>query len=390
MSFLQYIKRKFNNALGNRNKTVRAPHLTANNNNEQDIYNGSFGFVFRYKNDPKKVFKIYLRNVDIYKERNKANTVFSITRDDRQKVEIVDSLKYNDLPESVQYRIPHHLRNRNLTAIRMNDLGVDLHICMEKHLQQLSMTLNIVPILFAQFYKLIHQVDQLHGNGIYHCDIRLENIMIDVETGIMTLIDFDQIGTLSESNTNLHDIVPFILNGQREITSTWPIEWLVIGNKRQKSRLSNDNLVALYETTEMLELCKIAHKDRIVQDKMNPRDYFKTYLHDVLDRITPIIQGGGFGLSQLMSGFDTFGLGFAFSYFLYQLQRNKTFQANCNDRDKSLIDKALNVAKSMCRFDMTMRATIRESVILMRHFLETNGIPLPASGGRRRRQTRRR
>jgi hypothetical protein len=393
MSFLQgsvrKIKRKVNALLGKKNITVKAPRLTSNNNKEQDIYYGASGFVFRYRGDPTKVFKIYLKNIDIYNERNKANKVVSITKDARQKVEIVEGLKFWDLPENAQPRIPHHLRNGNLTAIRMNDLGVDLHTCTEKHLHQLASIPNIVPILLAQFYKLLHQVDQLHRGDLYHCDIRLENIMIDLETCTLTLIDFDLLDTLSESNTTLRNILLEVFKGESEITSTWPIEWLVIGNEMRKSKLSNDTLVELYETPEMLELCKITHNARIVEAKMNLQDYFKTYLYSVLNKITPIINGDHFTTLQLISGFDTFGLGFAFSYLFNELQNNRTFKANSDPIHKKLLNGALNIAKKMCVFDITLRTPLDVAVLGMRHFLQTNGIPLPVLGGRRR-QTRRR
>jgi serine/threonine protein kinase len=208
--------------LRNRNQTKK---------NKSFIFDGAYGAVFRNYSNPKKVIKVYKRKTNTNKEHNRANKVFKITKNNRQKVQIVQDLQYNDLPNNIKNRFSG-LHNMNpISAIRMNDLGVDLHTCIEDHFQELVEIPNIIPIILEQFYRLIWQIKQLNDHRICHRDIKWENIMIDLETGIMTLIDFDLLDSFDENILAMAKVsaVHCIRHGNK-FNEMVPPEWLIIGD----------------------------------------------------------------------------------------------------------------------------------------------------------------
>jgi serine/threonine protein kinase len=98
-----------------------------------------------------------------------------------------------NLPENIRTHLPPETRALpRLHLLRMPNLGVSLKTVQnsaatyEPQIQQIPL-----PTLLEQIYKLLSQVDRLTRNGYIHGDIRPDNIMINAQTGNMTLIDFD-------------------------------------------------------------------------------------------------------------------------------------------------------------------------------------------------------
>jgi hypothetical protein len=205
------------------------------------------------------------------------------------------------------------------------------------------------------------------------------------------LIDFDLLHTFDKKIEKLKDISANLHIAYRiQCGISWPIEWLVIGNILSKRPLSDHDLVTLYTTSEILELYTITHTH--INSQETEELQAKQHLEDVLDNITADLKSNinnKLKLHQIIYGFDTFGLGFVFSYFLYYLQRNAAFKRNktVTSMHRKLLDEAFNVAKSMCNFNILQRSTTTDSLRVMADILGRAGIR-PASGGRR--QTRRR
>jgi len=97
---------------------------------------------------------------------------------------------------TVSYRIERNT-NRNkkveplqqpLYAVHMPHLGVDLTHVKEilGHLRAIP-----VPVMLTNMYELLEKVAMLWNHGYVHGDVRPPNIMIQPETGKLTLIDFD-------------------------------------------------------------------------------------------------------------------------------------------------------------------------------------------------------
>jgi hypothetical protein len=79
------------------------PSLTSRGNqNPFFIDRGATGIVFRNRSDPKMVFKVFTRKVNVNNEYNKANRVFEYTKNNRQKVQIVKGFKFGNLSENVK------------------------------------------------------------------------------------------------------------------------------------------------------------------------------------------------------------------------------------------------------------------------------------------------
>jgi serine/threonine protein kinase len=208
----------------------------------------------------------------------------------------------------------------------MENLGIDLFTCIDKqeYLNLLAKIPDIVPIILTQFYKLIHQVDQLRDHKLCHCDIRLENIMIDVDTCTLTLIDFDQLGTFDRTITNLQDVASYNFYIKRDFSTAWPIEWVVICNSFSEKPLSHDDLITLYMTNEILILYGIVYGIETSKVKESLTHLLRKTLIDITDRVLDVIQiirthkissNNAAPLIYIMSRFDTFGLGLGFSYF---------------------------------------------------------------------------
>ncbi len=93
--------------------------------------------------------------------------------------------------------LPHHIRKscslekgEPIWVARMPHLGVSLweidYIPNRTKLRRIP-----VAIIVQQVWKLLTQVHAIYKAAHIHGDIRETNIMIDPETGVMTLIDFD-------------------------------------------------------------------------------------------------------------------------------------------------------------------------------------------------------
>jgi len=93
----------------------------------------------------------------------------------------------NKTRETMQ--IPLHLQlEQPLYAVHMPHLGVDLTHVKEilGHLRAIP-----VPVMLTNMYELLEKVAMLWNHGYVHGDVRPPNIMIQPETGKLTLIDFD-------------------------------------------------------------------------------------------------------------------------------------------------------------------------------------------------------
>jgi hypothetical protein len=390
------------------------------NQNPFFIDRGATGIVFRNRTDPKKVFKVFTRKVNVNNEYNKADRVFKYTKNNRQKVQIVKGFKFGNLSENVkkvmraqsnefnlnEFNLNEYEKKKNalnkkiLSVIRMENLGIDLHTCIhiEEKFNQLAKMPDIVPMILTQFYKLIHQVDQLRNHKLCHCDIRMENIMIDVDTCTLTLIDFDQLGTFDQTIANLQGIASYSFHTKQEFSTAWPIEWVVICNAFSEEPLSHDALIELYMTDEILKIYEISYGIETSKAKESLIKFLRETLIAITDWVVGVIQiirthrassNNATPLIELMSRFDIFGLGFVFSYFLYYLQRNIAFKTRRDvlDTHRVSLNRALNVARSMCNFNILQRPTPTEALSTMTAILGDARIPV--SGGRQR-QTRRR
>ena len=110
-----------------------------------------------------------------------------------------------DLSRQIWEKIPEAKRptaDGPLSLLRMPNLGVDLQTVQDNKAGEI-LQLSAVPLtdLLVQIHKLVGQVARLVQRGYIHGDIRSPNIMIDLTTGVMTLIDFDFLRPVEEFKT---------------------------------------------------------------------------------------------------------------------------------------------------------------------------------------------
>jgi serine/threonine protein kinase len=407
------------------------------------ILNGKYGIVFRNYSNPKKVIKAYKHNTNTKKEHNRANRVFKITKNNRQKVQIVQDLQNTDLPINIMNIFSHLNHTNPISAIRMNDLGVNLYTCMiEGNFKQL--TKIPVPILLSQFYKLIWQMKQLTDHRVCHRDIKLDNIMIDLETGIMTLIDFDLLRSFDDNIIEIAFVLAEHIEKGTPFTEMIPPEWLIIADiiadiaaanspilantdlvdevlikLGKNNKLTNednkvmsriDKLSGLYSSNAIMAYygvtsC-ISNNDESNNDESNndecKSDHDAAIIEVIYDNTFKLMKAinailvmletepipykkvnESISMDELMSKFDIFGLGGVFSYVLSNLI------PHLREEDPNHhLDSAFELAKKMYEYNITKRITPEDALAEMTGILKRTGISPPVFGGRR--QTRRR
>lgn len=108
--------------------------------------------------------------------------------------------------------IPLHKQlGQPIYAVHMPDLGVDL-----THLPSILGRLRAIPIpiMLTNMYELLEKLAMLWNHGHVHGDVRPPNIMIQPETGKLTLIDFDWLMEVREFAKDYRPVM------DREVSNT--------------------------------------------------------------------------------------------------------------------------------------------------------------------------
>lgn len=196
-----------------------------------------------------------------------------------------------------------------LTLVRMPDLGKDL-----QHINKTYPQIRRVPVqtILEQIQKLIRQTASLAAHDYIHGDIRTTNIMINPETGVMTIVDFDWLMENDEfmdeynfgfySNPPewlLYDLFDKLMEkvGDRDI-SVEDVEKTLASNKTNKKRYVNyikDNK-ALYPNA-FYDLEDREFEIWVLSGIAYSAEYLRSMGQDVVGNLS------------LLETFDNFGLG---------------------------------------------------------------------------------
>jgi hypothetical protein len=167
---------------------------------------GSFGLVFAPALDnvdpngnpvsfPKNVTKLFYRGSNYEKALRNYNVLRESVPSVANGVRLTKytrKYKFRNLPNSIKANIksrrPYTDEWQPMYPVRTPYLGVsfsDLH----KH----TVVYSHVPIetTIREVYKIMKQIKEIGDAGYVHADIRETNVMVNPNTGIMTLIDFD-------------------------------------------------------------------------------------------------------------------------------------------------------------------------------------------------------
>jgi serine/threonine protein kinase len=173
---------------------------------ENPEYRGLYGHVTP-ANTPRMVIKTVIKPPP-HELQFISDTVVSATGNDRQRVAT--------LTKGSKYVMPH--------------LGFDLHTILSdmKKTPDKYKSIN-QNMLLLQIHKLLFQLVIFSYYNIIHCDIKLENIMYDMTSGLMTLIDFDFISKFTtplEFSTVIKPRINTIIQGEKHFKPEIPPEFI--------------------------------------------------------------------------------------------------------------------------------------------------------------------
>ena len=283
---------------------------------ENPEYIGQYGSV-RRANTPGMVIK-NVRTSPPHELQFISNTVVSKTGNDRQRVATLNMGK--------KYVMP--------------DLGFDLRIILndiEKNKDKYNININM---LLLQIHKLLFQLVIFSYYNLIHCDIKLENIMCDMTSGLMTLIDFDFISKFTNPNEFITIITPrikSIILGETHYRPGIPPEFIPTD---QKSRM--DYITQFYNrfNTYLTTTKKYGTNDNEIW-----RELIKLLVQNP-SMIEPDIKS--------CKTFDSFSLSYSLLTFLSYLEKHYNKLVTSNEA----LDETFTLLETMGALDVTSRTEI--------------------------------
>ena len=154
---------------------------------------------------PKNVTKVFFNEDGLEEALNKVSLLPNIMGNDsgHRSEPYTQTYRVRNMPtnlvDELKRKRPYASLNDSVHIMRMPNLGKDV-----KHIDAVYRQLRAVPVLtiLEQIQKLLHQTASLASHGYGHFDIRETNVMINPETGVITIIDFDKLDTF---NSLYHD-----------------------------------------------------------------------------------------------------------------------------------------------------------------------------------------
>lgn len=336
---------------------------------------GAFGTTFKIHKDPNGLFKVLFRRKNAPKPNpntnyNKAKKMANMTGNNNQRLQIITGFKMNDLPIKVMQRFQEIDEawktegNTNLPVIRMPYLGIDLYAALNKDNIELVRALSISTIMI-QCHKLIRQIDTIRRHKMCHGDIKIENIVIDPESGKMTLIDFDFFETFIDVYTLYNKIIIRDMQKKdKDIPQCIPPEFLCMKAMGDGIHFNNDiHVEPFYE-----KYCNNTNMDvfltYIGKDRKDRKNYFKESFKNNKKYISPIYflitENGDNAVrnanisDNIMNYFDFFGFGIAMTSFFSELYfMNEPIYKNKSE--KVAYHEMRRLLMSMCDFSIENR-----------------------------------
>jgi serine/threonine protein kinase len=231
---------------------------------------GAYGLVLPYplvnerQEYPTNVTKIFFRKQDYNSILEKQKRISNIFQGDRNylvhpfdtpvsmatvrqanRVAVSQKIKRSDDPNGYHVDTPSFPNIHRLYAVHMPHLGVDM-----THIKDNLESLRAVPVhtMLTNIYKLLEKVamlwdDRDKDKQFIHGDVRPPNIMIQPDTGKMTLIDFDW----------LYPVNVFKIKYPFNISPNIPPELLMYGTRKMIKLGSStiDILLPLYDEKQL-------------------------------------------------------------------------------------------------------------------------------------------
>jgi len=355
---------------------------------------GAYGLILPPQSiqgiDPKHVTKVFHKKEEYDKFIKKMDRIGEIFQGDPSYLVYPFDRVYtlrnvpNQYKHTVSYRIERNA-NRNkkvepleqpLYAVHMPHLGVDLTHVKEilGHLRAIP-----VPIMLTNMYELLKKVEMLWNHGYVHGDVRPPNIMIQPETGKLTLIDFDW---LMEVREFAKDYRP-VTESKRLSGAHGPPTEIITHPHIPPEFLLSDMSQHLEETNFSADRTKIgtSRTTRIITDYCTHMRERFTYLNAYyqlaplistvkkgieasITYANDIVKEGRFPIMESYRTLDGYGIGQNLLELCHQLYPGSLTYAA--DPSMTLYEKsALNtmihyVLKPLCMFSLHERKHVRE------------------------------
>ena len=346
-------------------------------NKESYIEKGSYGFTFKNYTDPKKVIKVYF-NPSLEGVKKKYNTAKKVENISNypQDIEIVNDFRYQNLPINVPEYVKNELKKHGSTlpAMRMPYLGIDLFeiikdsedkteldkiekVKIEK-VRNMIRTVNINTLL-RECYKLMIQIDNMRRKGYCHADIRLDNVLIDPDTGVMTLIDFDLFETFEVTYKKYYEQIVNVFKypvpaSWNVISAYMPPEILcmyAIQYRRDAPYFYEKYLHQPLTAAHLYYMGTINKETRDEERKEKIEEKFsESFIRNMalLETVNPNNQDKT--IVEIMNRFDYYWFGMTMTIFF-----NRLYPINKNKKEKGAFYHARKLLMSMCDFSIENR-----------------------------------
>ena len=406
-------------------KNINYSTLRNKNTKQLESLLGDGGFGITYKNHTKPTnytrrngaFKFYFNHPQLKPNPtanyNKARKMANITGNNNQRLQIVKGCKKSDLPNNVTARLieiggmPTCNDNSDLPIIRMPYLGINLEKATEA--ANIARTHDIpISVLIIQCYELMKQINKLRKKRMQHGDIKTDNIMINPESGKMTLIDFDLFENFDNGFYGGHLNVD---NNIKKLSIVLPPEFICIrairdtivynrennkgNNKAKRIRSSSDFMFSRYVKGGILEFLECINKNE-EEGKEYFLESFKSNIslldgmfkesikfYDETSNYARQLMYNARLINYFMNYFDYYGFGIAMTMFFNKLYPMNKLYHNHSEMDALYEVRALLM--SMCDFSRVNRPEpdtvlkIMEEIMLRNSISTNQAIRIPVA-----------
>ena len=257
-----------------------------------------------------KVVKLYFTKEAYEAEIGRQDLVKSII-----KSQTIDIHSYNIRPTitNISSRMNQYptaqnrLKDKPLYMIQMPNLGMDIFDIYDKQVNLSTLPPNKLELEILKLLRVVYEINtkQINTKQYIHGDIRLENVLINVEKGDMTIIDFDLFSTMDDFYDKYMEI--------RNLSTHMPLECILLRYlKYNNSILPNINISTI---------------KKILQDTLNykrPPDEYAAWLSHRTDTSKNILKyttnflreikvNSGYdiqkGYDMIKNNMDLYGLG---------------------------------------------------------------------------------
>jgi hypothetical protein len=253
--------------------------------------------------------------------------------------------------------------NDKLYPMRLPYLGVSIQSLTVENITAIKRI--PIEVIISQIVKLFHHIDNILDAGYIHGDINLSNVMINIETGIISLIDFDWLFTFDDFYSGYSTSFGFYSNPPESLVLTYrvrPSEYVTVGNAYLDNNESSIWVPLGIDYNDLETTISFLVN---ANTSVNPRTFFRS----------------------MIPTFDSYAIAIVLVKLINKVYGIHTLP------DSPLKSIVFGVMVPMISFDMRRRIGIKEAIHRVEQILAPSASAAGASsGGRRstRRQSRHR